>query len=224
MSLRPTIAVSKRLVAVAVLSGVLTASAVPALVARAQAPAASREELATGTWNVDPLHTDISFTIPHLVVSKVRGRFTQFDGKIIADGKKPENSSVNFTIKVDSIDTGNAQRDGHLKGPDFFDAAKYPEITFKSTRVSKRKNGYAATGILTIHGVGKQVVLPFTASGPVKGPDGALHAGVETTVQINRQNYGLTWSKAVEGTSMVGDNVDISINLELVKAKQTAQK
>jgi polyisoprenoid-binding protein YceI len=195
--------------------------------ATAAAPAASAEitaEQASGAYGVDKLHTDITFTVPHLVVSKVRGRFNDFDGTVKVDGTKPENSSVAFAIKVASVDTGNAQRDGHLKSADFFDAEKYPEMTFKSSQITRRKGGgFNALGTLTIHGVSKQVTLPFTVSGPVKGPDGALHLGVETALKINRQAYGLTWSKLVEGSALVGDQVDISINLDLAK-QATAQK
>lgn len=183
----------------------------------AVAPAVGAAAMATGTWGVDKSHTDIGFTIKHLAVSKVRGHFNDFDGTVVVDGAQPEKSSVNFAIKTASIDTANAQRDGHLKGADFFDADKYPEITFKSTKISKTKKGFNATGQLTMHGVTKTVVLPFTVEGPVKGPDGTPHMGIDTTVTINRQDYGLTWSKMVEGVSMISNEVDITISLDLAK-------
>ena len=182
----------------------------------APAPAVSAAA-ATGTWGVDKMHTDIGFTIKHLAVSKVRGHFNDFDGTVIVNGAKPENSSVNFAIKTASIDTANAQRDGHLKSADFFDAEKYPEITFKSTKIIKKKNGFTATGLLTMHSVTRPVVLPFTAEGPVKGPDKALHLGIDTELTINRADYGLTWSKMVEGVSMVSNEVNITISLDLAK-------
>jgi polyisoprenoid-binding protein YceI len=172
---------------------------------------------ATGIWGVDKPHTDIGFTIKHLAVSKVRGHFNDFDGTVTVNGAKPEKSSVSFAIKTASIDTANAQRDGHLKSADFFDVEKYPEITFKSTKISKTRTGFTATGPLTMHGVTKTVVLPFTVEGPIKGPDGALHLGIDTTVTLDRQDYGLTWSKMVEGVSMVSNEVNITISLDLAK-------
>ena len=190
------------------LSGVSAAAVAPTLAVSAAS--------ATGTWGVDKMHTDIGFTIKHLAVSKVRGHFNDFDGTVIVNGAKPENSSVNFAIKTASIDTANAQRDGHLKSADFFDAEKYPEITFKSTKIIKKKNGFTAMGLLTMHGVTRPVVLPFTAEGPVKGPDG-LHLGIDTELTINRADYGLTWSKMVEGVSMVANEVNITISLDLAK-------
>jgi polyisoprenoid-binding protein YceI len=180
------------------------------------APTASAAA-ATGTWGVDKSHTDIGFTIKHLAVSKVRGHFNDFDGTVIVNGAQPEKSSVSFAIKTASIDTANARRDDHLKAPDFFDAEKYPEITFKSTKISKTKRGFNATGLLTMRGVTKTVVLPFTVEGPIKGPDGALHMGIDTTVTLNRQDYGLNWSKMVEGVSMLSNDVNVAISLELIK-------
>jgi polyisoprenoid-binding protein YceI len=169
------------------------------------------------------VHTDIGFTIKHLAVSKVRGHFNDFDGTVVVNGAQPEKSSVTFAIKTASIDTANARRDGHLKGADFFDADKYPEITFKSTKISKTKKGFDATGQLTMHGITKTVVLPFTVEGPVKGPDGTPHMGIDTTVTINRQDYGLTWSKMVEGVSMISNEVDIAISLDLAKKARVKQ-
>ncbi len=177
----------------------------------------SKEEMATGTWTVDKAHTDIAFTVTHLGVSKTRGSFTDFDGTVIADGKKPEGSSVQFTIKADSINTGNPQRDAHLKSKDFFETDKYPTITFKSTRVTKRSGGFTAVGNLTMHGVTKQVTLPFTVSGPSKGPDKKLHLGVDTSVALDRKDYGLTWSAVIEGSQVVGETVTVTISMELTK-------
>jgi len=189
----------------------LTLSAPPAAAAPTAADALS------GTWTPDKVHSDITFTVTHLAVNKVHGRFNDFDGTVVADGKKPSNSTVEFTIKTASIDTGNTMRDNHLKSPDFFDVEKFPDITFKSTRVAKSGKGFVAEGNLTIHGVTKPVRLPFTVAGPVKGPGGSQHVGVETSLQINRRDYGLTWSNLVEGTALVGDDVDIQIGLDLAK-------
>lgn len=177
----------------------------------------SKAELATGTWGIDKAHTDIGFTVLHIGVSKVRGSFTDFDGTVVADGKNPEKSSVDFTIKVDSINTANTARDNHLKGKDFFEVDKYPTITFKSTKITKRKGGFNAIGTLTMHGVSKTVTLPFTVAGPAKGPDQKLHMGVDTSVTIDRKDYGLTWNALIEGTKAVGDEITITISMDLVK-------
>jgi polyisoprenoid-binding protein YceI len=189
----------------------------PATATAVQASPAVRAAAATGTWAVDKSHTDIGFTIKHLGVSKVRGHFNDFDGTVVVNGPQPEKSSVNFTIKTASIDTANARRDSHLKAPDFFDAEKYPEITFKSTRISKTKKGFDATGLLTMRGVTKTVVLPFIVEGPLKGPGGTLHMGIDTAVTLNRQDYDLTWSQMVEGVSMLSNDVNVVISLELTK-------
>ncbi|MBC8138820.1 MAG: YceI family protein [Fibrella sp.] len=177
----------------------------------------SKAELATGTWSIDKAHTDIAFTVLHLGVSKTRGSFGEFDGSVVADGKKPENSSVQFAIKTASINTGNTARDEHLRGKDFFETDKYPEITFKSTKITKRKGGFNALGNLTMHGVTKQISLPFTVTGPQKGFKGELHMGIETALVLNRKDYGLTWNNIVEGSQAVGDTVTVTINMELLK-------
>lgn len=198
----------------------LGAAAHPAAAA-APAKGAANTEALTGAWGIDKPHSDINFTVTHLAVSKVHGRFDDFDGAVVSDAQKPQNSSVRFTIQAASIDTDQPQRDTHLKSADFFDVAKYPTITFQSSRVTRKGNGFVATGLLTLHGVSKPVVLPFTLSGPVKGPDGNLHLGVDTAVTLNRQDYGLAWSKMVEGVAMVGDDVNVTISLDLVKKAAT---
>jgi polyisoprenoid-binding protein YceI len=171
----------------------------------------------TGTWVVDKDHTDIAFTATHLGVSKTHGHFSDFDGKVIVDGAKQENSSVTFTIKVDSLDTGNKQRDTHLKSKDFFDAETYPDITFKSTKVQKKGKEYAVTGDLTIHGITKPVTLTFEPHGPQAFFDKKLHAGLETHTQINRQDFNLKWNALIEGTQVVGNIIDIDISFEAIK-------
>jgi polyisoprenoid-binding protein YceI len=185
--------------------------------AQAQTMTAAKQTAAAGEYGVDKAHSDIGFTVVHLAVSKVRGHFSDFDSAVTVDGKNIAKSSVEFTIKAASIDTGVDARNNHLKSADFFDAEKYPDITFKSTRISKRKDGYAAIGNLTIKNVTKAVVLPFTVAGPVKGPDGKLHLGVDTQLNIDRTEYGLTWNKVVEGTAMVGNDIAVTISLDLAK-------
>jgi polyisoprenoid-binding protein YceI len=173
----------------------------------------------TGTWNIDKAHTEIGFAVTHLGVSKTRGRFTDFDGAIKVDGTKPENSSVEVKIKTASVNTGNDTRDNHLKSKDFFDSESFPEMTFKSSQVKKGKNGsYTALGMLTIKGVSKPVSLTFTPSTPQKGPRGEWHTGLSSITTINRKDYGLIWNGLIEGTQAVGDSVEITIDLEAVKA------
>ena len=172
----------------------------------------------TGTWGIDTAHTEIGFAVTHLGVSKTRGRFTDFSGEIKVDGVKPENSSVVVNIKTASVNTGNDARDNHLKGKDFFDSAAFPDMTFKSAKIKRGKNGsYIADGSLTIKGVTKPVTLTFTPSAPQKGPKGEWHAGMDTKTTINRKDFGLTWNGVIEGTQAVGDMVEISIDLEAVK-------
>jgi polyisoprenoid-binding protein YceI len=179
-------------------------------------------------WEFDPNHTAIQFKVKHLMVSSVKGDFEKFSGKVEYDPKNPLKSTADITIDAASLNTRIAKRDEHLKSPDFFDVAKYPTITFKSTGVKKGKGGkLQMTGDLTIHGVTKPVVL--TIDGPskvAKDPWGNSHVGGSATTRINRKDFGLTWNKALEtGGVMVGDEVDIAIDLELVSEapKQAAK-
>ncbi|HEV7919666.1 MAG TPA: YceI family protein [Thermoanaerobaculia bacterium] len=171
------------------------------------------------TWVVDKSHSEVTFDVKHMM-SKVRGRFDDFSGTVIADPAKPAASSVEFTIKSASVNTNTADRDKHLRTGDFFDSEKYPDITFKSTSIkpTKQKDVYAATGNLTIRGVTKQVTLPVTYLGTQKDPYGNTKAGFEVATKINRKDYGLNWNKALDnGGWLVGDDVNIDINIEAVK-------
>jgi polyisoprenoid-binding protein YceI len=158
------------------------------------------------------------------MVSNVRGRFNDFSGTVEMDPKAPQKSSVEFHIKADSIDTGNADRDKHLKTADFFDTEKFPEITFKSDSVKPTgKNKYDVTGTLTLHGVSKKVTLPVTFLGEAKDPWGGTRAGFETATKLDRKAYGIVWNKAIDnGGVLLGDDVNIDINLETTKAKPEA--
>ena len=190
-----------------------------ALAALLAAPA-----FAADVYNVDKGHSEASFQVRHLGISNVRGRFADFEGSVNIDRAKPEASSVEFTIKTASIDTGVADRDKHLRSPDFFDVEKFPTITFKSSKVvSKGGNVYDVTGTLTMHGVSKDVTLSVTHLGFVKDPWGNDKAGFELNTTLNRKDYGLTWNKALEtGGLLVGEDVKISINLETAKKKDAA--
>lgn len=180
---------------------------------------ASTSVFAADTYAVDPVHSNVAFTIRHLV-SKVTGKFDDFSGTVNVDPKKLATSSVDFAIKVASIDTGNGDRDKHLKSGDFFDAEKYPEITFKSSSVKATgKDKYSVAGTLTMHGVSKQVVLPVEFGGFGKDMQGNEKAGFGLTTKLDRQAYGINWNKAVDNGTLLGDEVAVTINLETSKKK-----
>lgn len=170
------------------------------------------------TYTIDPGHSEVSFQIRHMV-SQVRGRFNSFSGTVQMDPKNLAASSVEFKIKADSIDTNVADRDKHLRGADFFDVEKYPEITFKSKSIKAAgKDKYNVTGALTMHGVTKDVTLPVTFLGEGKDPWGGTRAGFETATTLNRKDYGIIWNKAVDnGGVLLGDDVKVEINLETTK-------
>ncbi|MET0283791.1 MAG: YceI family protein [Polyangiales bacterium] len=169
-------------------------------------------------WTLDPSHSSVGFTVPHLVVSEVDGTFKKWSGKALIDEADVTKSTVEFTAEVSSIDTGEAKRDEHLRSPEFFDAAKFPQLTFKSTKVTKAGKGYKLKGNLTIHGVTKEVTLDATLSPAVKNPWGKQVRGAKITGKIKRADYGLAWNKALEtGGVLVGDEVTIDVKLELNK-------
>jgi polyisoprenoid-binding protein YceI len=194
-----------------------------ALAFSAAATALALPAAAADTYNIDKAHSEVLFTVKHLV-SQVTGRFQDFDGKIVIDRAKPEASSAELTIKATSVNTDQAKRDEHLRTPDFFDVAKFPEITFKSTKVaSKAKDAYEVTGDLTIHGITKPVVMAVSFLGDIKDPMGNEKAGFAATTTINRKDFGVLWNKALDqGGYVLGDDVKITINLEVAKQKQAA--
>jgi polyisoprenoid-binding protein YceI len=172
---------------------------------------------AADSYMFDKAHSDVGFQIRHLV-SKVRGRFTDYDGTILVDKARPEASSVLLTIKAASIDTGNAKRDEDLRSANFFEVEKYPDITFKSTSIAaKGQDRYEVTGTLSMHGVNKEVTLPVTFLGFAKmGP--MDKAGFETSITLNRKDYGIVWNRPLDvGGTILGDDVLISINVEANK-------
>jgi polyisoprenoid-binding protein YceI len=183
---------------------------------------AASAAVAQETWAVDKAHSEVTFQVRHFV-TKVRGRFTDFTGTIVANAAKPEASSVEFTIKAASIDTDNEYRDKDLRSANFFDVEKFPEITFKSTKVSSTgKDSYAVTGLLAMHGVSKEIVLPVSYLGrmPTKDQQGRETAkgGFATSLTLNRKDFGITWNRAVDsGGFVLGDDVTIEINIEANK-------
>jgi polyisoprenoid-binding protein YceI len=179
---------------------------------------------ALDTYKVDPAHSTVGFSIDHLVINTVHGRFRQFDGSIAIDpdsGNALKEASA--TIQSKSIDTDITKRDDHLRSLDFFDAEKFPTISFEAKEVKKDGNQQVLVGKFTMHGVTKDVSLPVTVKGPIKDPWGNTRIGLEVNTKLNRKDYGLTWNKALEaGGLMVGEDVTIQINAEFVK--QAADK
>lgn len=163
---------------------------------------------------IDKVHSTMGFQVRHLF-SKVPGKFDDFSGQVQFDEADPEKSSVQVKIKAASIDTGNEQRDKDLRSQNFFDAAKYPEITFKSKSVKKTGDNTAdITGDLTMHGVTKEVVLKAELLGKGAGMQGKTVSGWEATTALKRSDFGLSWNKAIEGTQIVGDDVQIDLRVE----------
>jgi polyisoprenoid-binding protein YceI len=175
--------------------------------------------MAASTWNIDPVHSAIHFSVRHMVVAKTRGRFSKWAGQISFDPRNPAGSSVQVTIEPASIDTGDAQRDGHLRSADFFDVEKFPQATFKSTRVEGNGGDqYRITGDLSIRGVTRPVSFDATFEGAGKDPWGGERAGFSASTSIDRRHFGLEWNKALEtGGLLVGEKVDLTLEVEAVK-------
>lgn len=178
-------------------------------------------------YEYDAAHSRAHFSVRHMTVATVRGTFSGVTGKVVLDDKDPAKSLIEATIDVSTLDTREPQRDGHLKSPDFFDVAKFPNITFKSKKVTRAKDGrYAVVGDLTLHGVTKEVTLDVTPpTAEVKDVFGFYRLGVTATTRVVRQDYGLKWNKvALEtGGLLVGDDVDITLDLELKRKAPAAE-
>jgi polyisoprenoid-binding protein YceI len=173
--------------------------------------------LAEENYKIDPVHSSVGFKIRHLF-SYVSGKFIKFEGAFTVDFDHPEKSSVTATIQTASIDTGEPKRDDHLRGPDFFDAAKFPTITFKSKSVkSTGKDKGDIVGDFTMHGVTREVTLHAKFLGKGTGMGGEISGWQLTTEPLKRTDYGLNWSKAIEGTAVVGEEVEITIEIEAHK-------
>ena len=177
----------------------------------------SQSALSADTYVFDKNHSTMGFQIRHLF-SKVPGKFDDFAGKIQYDDANPQNSSVEVKIKTASIDTGVEMRDKDLRSANFFDVEKFPEITFKSNSVKQTgENTADVTGDLSMHGVTKEVVLKVELLGKGAGPQGKTLSGWEAKTNVKRSDFGLTWNKMIEGTQMVGDDVDIDLRVEADK-------
>jgi polyisoprenoid-binding protein YceI len=178
--------------------------------------------MTTSNWNIDTVHSGINFTIRHMVVSKVRGRFTRFNGTLNLDEADLSRSVVEATIDAASIDTGTAQRDDHLRSPDFFDAERFPALRFRSTRIDRDGDRYRVTGELTIRDVTREVVLDVEYGGRARDPWGNERAGFIASASLNRKDFGLAWNQVLEaGGVLVGDRVDIELEIQGVRAAAT---
>jgi hypothetical protein len=175
----------------------------------------------TGTWNIDPSHSTVGFTVRHAMISKVHGKFTDFEGVLVLDGENPESSTATLTIQATSIDTAAADRDAHLRSGDFFDVETTPTITFVTTSVTQKTDvgAYNLHGDLTLHGVTQPVIIEVEVQGVGQDPWGNTRIGLEGETEISRKDFGLEWNAALEaGGVLVGDKVTIKLDIEAVKA------
>ncbi|RYU78863.1 YceI family protein [Hymenobacter persicinus] len=175
--------------------------------------------MATTKWALDPTHSEVQFKVKHLVISTVTGSFKKFEGEAETEGDSFENAKVRFSADINSIDTNQEQRDEHLKGADFFDAATYPQLTFVSTSFTKVSGSdYKLTGDLTIHGVTNPVTFDVEYGGAAGDFYGNTKAGFDVTGKINRKDFGLTWSGVTEaGSIVVSEDVKLSASVQFTK-------
>lgn len=176
--------------------------------------------MAKAKWTVDPAHSSIDFSTKHMMVTTVRGQFTEFNADINADPENMADADITFTIDTASVDTRNADRDNHLRSGDFFDAEKYPTMTFKATKIeAKGGNEYAITGDLTIRDVTHPATFDVTYEGTFKDPWGNQKAGFTGETKISRKDWNLTWNVALEaGGMLVSDQVKISFDIQATQA------
>jgi polyisoprenoid-binding protein YceI len=169
-----------------------------------------------GTWKVDPVHSEIAFSVRHLMVSKARGRFTSYDVTIVTS-EDPLGSSVTATIDLASIDTGNKQRDNHLRSADYFEVEKHPTMSYRSTGIRQTDDGWVIDGELTLHGVTRQVPLAVEVNGFGPDPYGGQRAGFSATAQVNRSDFGIDLTIPMDGGGVViGDKVSISLEIQAI--------
>lgn len=175
----------------------------------------------TGKWMVDTLHSSISFTVRHLLIAEVEGKFTSFHGTVLSDKTDFTDAKINFSVNVNSLNTNNGMRDKDLKSESFFDVKNYPHITFVCTTLNKlSENDYELTGKLSIHGISRDVKFKVDYGGTVKDVYGNTRAGFKSTTVVNRFDYGLNWNKLTEtGGAVAGKDVNITVRVELIKMK-----
>jgi len=169
-------------------------------------------------WEIDKAHSKVGFTVKHMVVAKVTGKFLDYSGTVSFNEKDVTKTKISGVVQVASVTTDNKKRDNHLKSPDFFDAATYPEIKFESKKVVKKGDDILMIGDLTIRDVTKEVELTLEISGPIKDPWGATRVGIEGRGTINRQDFGVKWNKVMDnGGVIASDNVELNVIAELVQ-------
>lgn len=185
----------------------------------AKTATAQKINSSVATYQIDPTHSSVSFSIKHMMIAKVHGGFEKISGSLNYDAQNPSNSQVEATIDAASINTREPQRDTHLKSPDFFDVEKYPTLNFRSKRIEKDGDELKVIGDLTIHGVTKEVTLNVEGpSAELKDPWGNLKIGASATTKIKRKDFGLTWNAAIEaGGVLVGDDVNITLDVQFVR-------
>lgn len=170
----------------------------------------------TGTWTIDAVHSDVSFTVRHMMVSKVRGHFTKFEGTIVT-AEEPTQSSVTATIDLSSIDTRNQQRDDHIRSADFFEVETYPTMTYRSTGLTPDGDNWLLDGELTLHGVTRPVQLALELNGFSPDPYGGYRAGFSATAEINRKDFGISIDMPMDGGGVViADKIAIQLEIEAV--------
>lgn len=176
-----------------------------------------------GAYSLDPAHTSVEFIVRHLMITKVRGRFTAFKGAVELAPGTDLPTAITATIDAGSVDTREEQRDAHLRSPDFFDAEKYPQLTFESCRIDGTPDDFTIDGKLTIRGVTRDVTLSGTFEGRATDPWGGARVGYSAYGRINRKDFGLNWNATLEtGGLLVGDEVRIELNVEAVLAQNVA--
>ncbi len=174
------------------------------------------------SWKIDTAHSEINFTVRHMMISNVRGRFERFEGTVEFDEQNPTNSSVEVKIEAASINTREPQRDAHLRSPDFLDAEKYPYLIFKSKKIEVIDSNHGRIiGDLTIRDVTREVTLDVEYNGTVKSPFGNTSAGFSASTTLNRKDWGLQWNVPLEtGGWLVGENVHVQIEIEMIQEKE----
>lgn len=171
-------------------------------------------------WNLDTAHSEVNFKVKHMMITNVNGSFKDFNLTATSNGDDFSKANVHFTAQAASVNTGNEQRDGHLRSPEFFDAEKFPEVTFKATNIEKKDSeNYTLHGDLTMHGVTKNIALNAEHGGIGKDPWGNIKTGFTVTGTIHRKDFGLNWNAALEtGGVMVSDDVKINCEIQLIKS------
>lgn len=174
--------------------------------------------MATTKWAIDTAHSEIGFKVRHMMISNVRGTFERFETEVETEGDDFTTASISFAADIDSINTRNEQRDGHLKSADFFDAANFPQLTFKGSKLEAVDGGHKLHGELSIRGTSKQIALDVDFGGIATDPWGAVRAGFELSGEISRKEFGLQWDAVTEaGSIVVADQIHLQVHVELVK-------